>query len=183
MVTRQQHWLRVLTTSAILTVPLVLATAQFASAQEADRPSAIADIVKGVVFDPTTYGPALISYDATMRDWKTSQPFFRNGFVERNARFTVSGRSNDTAVSYTVGRNQIVRDTLTTFGTSAVQNLTSRIVEHALLARYPEHRKMVKTIGWIQRIGVGSLVSYQLSAAHYRQAGQNAALSRQLGYR
>jgi hypothetical protein len=183
MVTRQQHWLRVLATSAILTVLLVLAAARSASAQEADRSSPIADVVKGVIFDPTTYAPALISYDATMRDWKTSQPFFRNGFVERNARFTVSGRSNDTPVSYTVGRNQILKDTLTTFGTSAVQNLSSRLVERALLAKYPEHRKVVKTIGWIQRIGVASLMSYQLSAAHYKQAGQNAAMARQLGYR
>jgi len=183
MVTRQQYWLRGLATSAIITILLVTSTARLASAQEVDQPSAVADIVKGVVFDPTTYAPALISFDATMRDWNTSQPFFRNGYVERNARFTVSGLPNDTAVSYAVGRNQILKDTLATFGTSAVQNLSSRLVERALLAKYPDHRKMVKTIGWIQRIGVASFMSYQLSAAHYRQARDNAALARQLGYR
>ena len=183
MVTRQQYWLRGLTTSAIITILLVLTPAQYVSAQETDRSSAVADIVKGVVFDPTTYAPALISYDATMRDWNTSQPFFRNGYVERNNRFTISGRPNDTPVSYTVGRNQILKDTLATFGTSAVQNLSSRLVERALLAKYPDHRKAVKTVGWIQRIGLASLMSYKLSAAHYRQAGQNAALARELGYR
>jgi hypothetical protein len=135
-----------------------------------------------VVFDPTTYAPALISYDATMRDWNTSQPFFRNGYVEHNARFTISGRPNDTAVGYTVGKNQILKDTLTTFGTSAVQNLSSRLVERALLAKYPEHRKIVKTVGWIQRIGMASLMSYHLSAAHYRQAAHNASRARELGY-
>ena len=183
MVPRQQYLLRCLATSAIITVLLVLTTARYVSAQEQERSSAVADIFKGVVFDPTTYAPALISYDATMRDWNTSQPFFRNGYFERNARFTVSGRPNDSAVSYTVGKNQILRDTLTTFGTSAVQNLSSRLVERALLAKYPEHRKMVKTIGWIQRIGMASLMSYHLSAAHYRQAGNNRALARELGYR
>ena len=183
MLTRQKHWLRGLATSAIITILFTLTTARFASAQEVDRPSAVADIVKGVVFDPTTYAPALISYDATMRDWNTSQPFFRNGYVEHNQRFTVSGQPNDTAVSYTVGRNQIFKDTLATFGTSAVQNLSSRLVERALLAKYPERRKMVKTIGWIQRIGLASVMSYQLSAAHYRQAGINATRARELGYR
>src|SRR5688572_6517776 len=112
MVTRQQYWLRGLATSAIITILLVLSTARYTSAQEVDRSSAVADVVKGVVFDPTTYAPALVSFDATMRDWNTSQPFFRNGYVEHNARFTVSGRPNDTAVSYTVGRNQIFKDTL-----------------------------------------------------------------------
>jgi len=183
MVTRQQYGLRGLATSAIITILFVLITGRLASAQEVDRPSAVADIIKGVVFDPTTYAPAVISYDATMRDWNTSQPFFRNGYLERNDRFTVSGRANDLPVSYTVGRNQILKDTLATFGTSAVQNLSSRLVERALLAKYPDHGKLVKTIGWIQRIGVASLMSYQLSAAHYKQAGYNAAQARELGFR
>jgi hypothetical protein len=185
MVTRQQYWLRCLATLTIFTALLVLTTARFASAQSAqeeDRSSPIADIIKGVVFDPTTYAPALISYDATMRDWNTSQPFFHNGYVERNARFTISGQPNDIAVGYVVGRNQILKDTLATFGTTAVQNLSSRLVERALLAKYPEHRKMVKTIGWIQRIGLASLMTYNLSAAHYRQARDNASRARELGY-
>jgi hypothetical protein len=182
MLSRQHAWLRCLSTSALLAV-FTLATAGPVSAQEnGKQSSAVADVIKGVVFDPTTYAPALISYDATMRDWNTSQPFFQNGYVERNARFTLTGLSNDRPVSYVVGRNQIVKDTLATFGFSVVQNTTSRIVERALLAKYPEHRKMVKTIGWAQRIGMAALISYQLSAAHYRQAGVNAQQSRALGF-
>ena len=185
MVTRQQYWLRSLATLAIITLLLVLTAPRYAFAQEEqpdDRSSAVADIIKGVVFDPTTYAPALISYDATMRDWNTSQPFFRNGYVEYNARFTVTGRPNGTPVSYAAGKNQIFKDTLATLGATAAQNLTSRVVERALLARYPEHRKVVKTIGWIQRIGLASLMSYNLSAAHYRQAAYNASRARELGY-
>jgi hypothetical protein len=165
---------------------LVLTAPRFVSAQEqeeGDRSSGIADIFKGVVFDPTTYAPAVISYDATMRDWNTSQPFFRNGYVEHNARFTVTGRPDDIAVSYSVGKSQILKDTFTILGTSALQNLSSRVVERALLAKYPEHPRVVKTIGWIQRIALASFTSYHLSAAHYKQAGHNAALARDLGYR
>jgi hypothetical protein len=183
MVTRQHGLLRCLATSAIVAL-LTVGNASFVSAQENSKDSsAVADVIKGVVFDPTTYAPALISYDATLKDWNTSQPFFQNGYVERNSRFTLTGLSNDRPVSYVVGRNQIMKDTLTTLGVSAVQNATSRIVEQALMAKYPNHRKMVKTIGWIQRIGIASVMTYKLSAPHYRQAGINAQQARELGFR
>jgi hypothetical protein len=183
MLSRQHAWTRCFSTSIIVAV-FTLTTAGFVSAQETgSKPSsAVADVIKGVFFDPTTYAPALISYDATMRDWNTSQPFFQNGYVERNARFTLTGLSNDHPVSYTVGQNQIMKDALTTFGMSVVQNTTSRVVERALLAKYPNHRKVVKTVGWIQRIGLASLMTYQLSAPHYHQAGYNAQQSRALGF-
>ena len=147
------------------------------------RSSAFADIVKGVVFDPTTYAPALISYDVTMRDWNTSQPFFRNGYVESNSRFTLSGVPETRPVGYAVGRNLILKDTLATLGVSAVQNTTSWRVERGLLARFPEHQKMVKTIEWIRRIGIASLMSYHRSAMHYRQAGIKAERAADLGFR
>src|SRR5438067_12505788 len=107
MLTRQHFSPRLIAAFFIAVFVIVLASAQLALAQDEKRPSVVADVVKGVVFDPTTYAPAVIGYDATMKDWKTSQPFFRAGFVEHNARFTVSGRSDDTAVSYAVGTNQI----------------------------------------------------------------------------
>ena len=182
MLTRQHFPLRLASTFAMI-LTLVLASAPFASAQDEKRSSAVADVVKGVVFDPTTYAPALISYDATMRDWNTSQPFFRNGFVEHNERFTVTGHPDDTALNYTVGRNQIFKDAMSAFAVTAAQNATSRIVERALLQRYPTHRKAVKTIGWIQRISVASLMSYHLSAPHYRQAQINAQRAAELGLR
>jgi hypothetical protein len=177
----RQHWLP-LSTFATITILFILTSSVDVSAEEGEG-SPVAAVARGVVFDPTTYLPALISYDATMRDWGTSQPFFRHGYLERNARFTRTGLSNDQAVSYVVGKNQILKDTLARFGATAVQNLSSRLVEHGLLAKFPEHRKMVKTIGWIQRIGLASLTSYHLSAAHYRQAGLNRANARTLGYR
>ena len=66
---------------------------------------------------------------------------------------------------------------------SLVLSATSRIVERALLQRYPEHRKVVKTVGWIQRITVASLMSYHLSAPHYRQAQVNTQRAAELGLR
>ena len=77
-----------------------------ASAQESDGGSAVGSIFKRVVFDPTTYAPAVIAYDGTMRDWNTSQPFFRHGYNERNERFTLSGLPNDRPLSYEVGQRQ-----------------------------------------------------------------------------
>jgi hypothetical protein len=182
MLTRQHFSLRFIATFVMIAT-LVLVSAPLAFAQDEKRSSAFADVVKGVVFDPTTYAPALIAYHATMKDWNTSQPFFQNGFVEHNARFTVNGRPDGTAVSYTVGRNLIFKDAAAAFGVAAAQNATSRLVEHALLQRYPDHRKVVKTIGWMQRIAVASAMSYHLSAGHYRQAQLNAQRSAELGLR
>jgi hypothetical protein len=182
MLTRQHFSLRCFAAYTIVAV-FVLSSAQFVSAQEDKRSSVLADTVKGVLLDPTTYAPAVIGYDATMRDWNTSQPFFRSGFVEHNERFTVTGRPDDTPLSYTVGRNQIFKDAVAAFGVAAAQNATSRLVERALLQRYPDHQKVVKTIGWIQRISVASLMSYHLSADHYRQAQLNAQRAADLGLR
>jgi hypothetical protein len=167
----------------VMTITLVLSSAQFALAQQDEKPSSVlGSVVKGVILDPTTYAPAILGYHSTMKDWNTSQPFFNNGYVEHNARFTVTGRANDAPVSYIEGRNRILRDAITTLSVAAAQNATSRLVEQALLARYPDHRKAVKTVGWIQRIALGSLMSYHLSASHYRQAALNAQRAKELGY-
>src|SRR5438309_2342616 len=140
MLTRQHFSLRIAPT-LLMILALVLASASLVFAQSEKRSSVFADVVKGVVFDPTTYAPAVLGYDATMRDWNSSQPFFQNGFVEHNARFTVTGQADDSALSYTVGRDQILKDAVTAFGVSVAQNATSRLVERTLLQRYPEHRK------------------------------------------
>jgi hypothetical protein len=183
MLTRQHFSPRGVAALFVVVVTFVIASAHIALAQDVKRSSPVADVVKGVFFDPTTYAPAVLSYDATMRDWNTSQPFFYNGFVEHNARFTISGRSDDPAVNYMAGRSQIFVDAASALGVSLVQNTTSRIVERALLGRFPEHRKAIKTVGWIQRITIASLMSYQLSAGHYRQAQLNAQRAAELGIR
>jgi hypothetical protein len=153
-----------------------------ASAQD-ERPSPLADAIKHTLFDPTTYAPGAISYHATMRDWNTSQPFFQHGFVEHNERFTISGLADDTAVDYATGRRRILTDALETVAITAVHNITTRLIEDALVSRHPEHRKLFHVLGWAERIAVASAMSYELSAAHYRQAQRNEQQAAALGLR
>jgi hypothetical protein len=181
MLTGQQRSMRrivgVVLLATFMFVPLTV------SAQDSERPSIFAETLKRVVFDPTTYAPAILSYDSTMRDWKSSQPFFLNGFVEHNNRFTISGRSDDVAVSYGVGKQRILADALATLEMSAVNNLTDSLIERVLIERHPEHRKLFRTLGWIEKVTFASYMSYQLSSQHYRQWQQNEARASQLGLR
>jgi hypothetical protein len=167
---------------AVLTA-LLLFSAVSAIAQDHEERSFTADVLTRVLLDPTTYVPAALAYDANMRDWRTSQPFFQHGFYESNARFTVSGLPNDVAVSYGAGQRIILTDTLESLKRSAVNNLAEEIIERVLVNRYPNHRKLVRALGWAQRISFASYKAYRLSAPHYRQAGQNQQLAEQLGFK
>ena len=166
---------------AVLTT-LLLFSAVGAFAQDRVERSFIADVMTRVVLDPTTYAPAALAYDATMRDWRTSQPFFQHGFHESNARFTVSGLPNDVAVSYGAGQRIIRADALESLKRSAINNLAEQLIERMLVNKYPNHRKLVRAVGWAQRISFASFKAYRLSATHYRQAGQNERLAKQLGF-
>jgi hypothetical protein len=102
-----------------------------------------------IILDPTTYAPALTLYEAARLDWASSQVFFRNGFVELNGRFTVSGRPGDAPVSYRVGHRRIVGDAFTIMQGSVAHNVTAQVIERLLIARYPRHRKLVRVMaGW-----------------------------------
>src|SRR5215471_9217361 len=159
---------------ATVLTALLLFSPVAATAQERGERSFIADVVTRVVLDPTTYAPAALAYDATMRDWRTSQPFFQHGFYESNARFAVSGLPNDVAVSYSAGQRIIRTDALRNLRRPAVNNLAEQIIERVLVNKYPSHRKFIRAAGWSQRISFASFKAYRLSAPHYRQAGQNA---------
>jgi hypothetical protein len=168
--------------SSLCSLSFVL-LASVASAQSTDTLSVIGDIAKSVALDPTTYAPAAIGYGATMRDWSTSQVFFRNGFNELNPRFTVTGRSNDTPLSYADGRHRILRDALGNLPISIVNNATDRLIEHFLTARHPEHKKLFRALGWIERLSFCGYISYQLSAHHFAQASHNERQALALGLR
>src|SRR5438128_10355120 len=107
MLTQRRSWRRVIC-SFLLAAVAFSATPRDAFAQDRDRPATAWDVTKSVIFDPTTYAPSILGYDATMRDWNSSQPFFQRGFVERNSRFTISGLSDDVAVPYEVGKRRIL---------------------------------------------------------------------------
>src|SRR5262245_49976399 len=161
---------------------LLLFSAAGAIAQDRAERSFSADVITRVVLDPTTYAPAALAYDATMRDWRTSQPFFQRGFYESNARFTISGLPNDVAVSYGAGRRIIRADALESLKRSAVNNFAEQIIERVLVNKYPNHRKLIRAVGWAQRISFASFKAYRLSSPHYRQASQNQRLAEQLGF-
>ncbi len=146
-----------------------------------ERPFTIGRLAKQVLLDPTTYVPATMAYTSTKLDWDTSQVFFRNGYVEDNARFTASGLAHDTPMSYSAGNRKILGDSLAIFGGSVVNNVTDRLFEQYLMEKYPDHRKLVKTLGWIERVSFASYWSYRLSAAHWSQWQWNQRTAAQLG--
>jgi hypothetical protein len=139
------------------------------------------DVARAVLIDPTTYAPALVAHEAMTRDWKTSQVLFANGWVERNPRFTVSGLPNDAPIGYDEGTRIIHRESLRLLQYSAINNAASGIAERLLIARYPSRRKLIRTLGWIERIGYASFVTYRNAADHLRQAGENRRLARRYG--
>ena len=85
---------------------IVVLTPAIASAQAETDSNLFWDVTKAVVFDPTTYAPATLSYTSMKMDWESSQPLFRNGWVEQNRYFTRSGRANDLPVETRLPRER-----------------------------------------------------------------------------
>jgi len=181
MLSQQQSVARIRWTM-MLVPALLLASATTTLAQEVDNGLSLGAISKRVAIDPTTYAPAIIAYKATRMDWDTSQPFFNRGANEMNARFTISGLSNDVPISYEAGNRKILADALVNVGTSAAYNFASRLTESLLEQKYPQHRKLIHGLGWAERISLGSLLAYKLSHQHFEQAQLNQYWSQQLGF-
>jgi hypothetical protein len=55
--------------------------------------------------------------------------------------------------------------------------------ERMLGSRYPEHRRLIHALGWIERISLAGYLSYQSSALHFSQWQVNEQVARQRGYR
>ena len=169
------------TVSGLLVSFLLIAPAT-AGAQDQPASNVVLDVAKSVVFDPTTYAPAALSYTSMRMDWNSSQTLFERGWLEHNARFTVSGRPNDRPISFEAGNRQITRMALMHLQESVVNNVSMQIFERVLAQKYPEHRKMFKTMGWIQRISFASYVSYMASVNHFKQSQRNIEMAKQYGY-
>lgn len=173
------------TPSALCVFIFLLAMTCFAPsvalAQDEGRGNVVLDIAKSVLFDPTTYVPAALSYDSQRADWNTSQPLFKMGWVEQNPRYTVSGRVDDTPLSYQAGNREIRHDAILHLQESVVNNLSAQILERALTQKYPEHRKLFKTLSWVERISFSGYVGYLASVDHFRQAQKNREMARQYG--
>jgi hypothetical protein len=168
----------------VVLIVLIVACGSAASARAQDQepPSLLGGSVKAVIFDPTTYAPAALLYQSMLLDWKSSQPFFRNGFVEDNPRYTVNGLGHDVPVSYQVGKRRILSDALAVVPVMLVNNASAQLIERALIRRFPNHQKALRVLGWMERISFSTYASYQLSAGHFRQWQANQRLAGQLGY-
>ena len=160
---------------------LALFAPSIARAQDDGRSNVVLDLTKAVLFDPTTYAPATLSYTSQRMDWKTSQALFNAGWVEHNARFTVSGRPDDKPISFAAGNKQIRRDALAHLQESVVNNLSTQIFERVLAQKYPEHRKLFKVLGWVERISFSGYVSYMASVNHFQQVQRNQEMARKFG--
>ena len=130
------------------------------------------------MLDPTTYAPATVVYAAKRQDWTSSQVLFEHGWLEGNERFTISGRPYDLPLSYASGLLQIRRDALGQLQWSVTHNLANRVCERILVRQFPAHRKLLRTLSWVERISIASYVTYLGSAEHFRQARRNRDLVR-----
>ena len=165
-----------------LLLSFLVLTPAAASAQDRAPSNVVLDVAKAVVFDPTTYAPATLSYTSQRMDWKTSQTLFQQGWLEHNYRFTVSGKPDDAPISFEAGNRQITRMALLHLQESIVNNVSAQIFERVLADKYPEHRKLFKTLGWAERIGFASYVSYLASVNHFKQSQRNMEMAREHGY-
>jgi hypothetical protein len=166
----------------LVLLTILILTPAVASAQSDTGSNIVWDVTKAVIFDPTTYAPATLTYTSMKMDWNSSQPLFRNGWVEQNHRFTVSGRPNDLPVSYAEGNKRIRQMALLHLQESLVNNVAANVFERVLADKYPQHRKLFKVLSWVERIAFASYVSYAASANHFRQTERNRQLAVQFGY-
>jgi hypothetical protein len=125
---------------------LVLLSLAPTSAHADDWPSASWSIFTQVVSDPTTFAPAITSYTAERLDWKSSQLFFQQGYLEHNAQFTLSGYPDDVPISYSAGKEVILKNSLEDLGASLVNNVAARIVERTLVARHPKRENITAVV-------------------------------------
>jgi hypothetical protein len=167
----------------LATAALVIAGAMDAAAQPASDRGAplLAEVAGRVARDPTTYAPTIVVYTARQLDWSSSQPLFALGYLEANPRYTISGRADDTPIGYAAGNRRVARDTIGLLGWSAGNNATCALVERALISRAPQHRRLIRTLGWIERGAFAAYWSHRLSRRHFAQWRANEDLARALG--
>ncbi len=166
-------------TATSLCLFLLIGLGQKAGAQDTVG-QLLKDAGKDIILDPTTYIPNGVYFTAKKLDWDSSQVFFRNGYVEENSDYTISGKAKDIPISYSAGNRRIFMKTLPILGSSVLNNAAVSISERILIHYYPNHRKLIKSIGWIEKIASASYYGYKYSNS-FSQWQTNKDLSRQLG--
>jgi hypothetical protein len=155
-----------------------------AFAQDTSESSSLGPFARRVLLDPTTFAPAILTYDATMRDWNSSQPLFQTGlYVEHNPNFTISGRPDDVPLDYATGKRQILKDSFAVFELSLVNNAANAVLERVLTDRMPEHRKRLRVLGTVERIAFAASLTYFEAMPHYRQWQKNTGMASRFAVR
>jgi hypothetical protein len=145
--------------------PIVIDTRSF----DTERRPLLSETFSRVLKDPTTYALPPIVYTAHRLDWDSSQKLFAYGYLEANPKFTVTGRVDDPPISYAAGNRRILRYSASLIGRSMLNNATCAIVERRLIERNPQHRKLIRSLGWVERGLVTAYWSYRLT---HNQVGQ-----------
>jgi hypothetical protein len=127
------------------------------------RPSLFSETVTRVLKDPTTYALPPIVYTAHRLDWDSSQKLFAHGYLEANPKFTLSGRVDDVPISHQAGKRRILRYSASMIGRSMLNNGICAVVERRLIEKAPHRRKLIRTLGWIERGLVTAYWSYRLT--------------------
>jgi hypothetical protein len=140
--------------------------------------SLLAEAFTRVLKDPTTYALPPIVYTAHRLDWDSSQKLFAHGYLEANPKFTLTGSIDDVPISHAAGKRRILRYSAATIGRSVLNNGICAIVERRLIERAPHRRKLIRTLGWIERGLVTAYWSYRLT---HNQVGQWMDNERVLG--
>lgn len=143
----------------------------------------VIDTAKDVANDPTTYAPFGASWLGKQLDWNSSQVLFKNGYVEENPDFTVNGLPHDKPLSHGAGSKKLVLVSLPVLELSVINNTAASVVERLLINRYPERRKLIKTLGWVEKITVAGYIGYKFSSPNFKQWQTNKNMARREGFR
>jgi hypothetical protein len=150
--------------SLLLAVVVVL----FASSAVAQEKPSLSRSLTAALKDPTTWAPAGIGFVAKKLDWDSSQRLFALGSTEMNPRFTINGQSDAPPISFAAGNRIILRRTAVVAAESYTHNVIAVSIDRALQRRFPAHRRLVSTLGWIERLAFASGRAYLVSAASWR---------------
>jgi hypothetical protein len=126
-----------------------------------------------VLKDPTTYALPPIVYAAHRLDWDSSQKLFAHGYLEANPKFTVTGRVDDLPISHAAGKRRILRYSASMLGRSALNNGICALIERRLIEKAPHRRRLIRTLGWIERGFATAYWSYRLTHNQVHQWRDN----------
>lgn len=140
---------------------------------EGSTHSLLGETFTRVLKDPTTYALPPIVYTAHRLDWDSSQKLFAHGYLEANPKFTVTGRVDDIPISHAAGKRRILRYSASMIGRSALNNGICALIERRLIEKAPHRRKLIRTLGWIERGFATAYWSYRLTHNQVHQWRDN----------